>query len=84
MSGSSPRLTAPPTLTRCSPRPQPPARARAHLQPQNPTSSAPSPAACLLQADYFFVPLYASCAIVTDIFETPEKPKVKYVAFTTP
>ena len=30
------------------------------------------------EADWFFVPVYASCMIVTHIFETPSSPRVKF------
>ena len=30
------------------------------------------------EADWFYVPVYATCAIVTHIFETPSTPRLKY------
>ena len=30
------------------------------------------------EADWFYVPVYATCAIVTQIFETPRSPALKY------
>ena len=30
------------------------------------------------EADWFYVPVYATCAIVTQIFETPSSPVLKY------